>query len=114
MCTLLSFVGSLHKCYDIDECKAEKSPCDSNAKCINTIGSFSCVCNAPYWTGNGVLPKKCGPTLANKCVTSVNKCDKKTQYCKDIGKGGIKCVCKSEMINIAMFLLSINSQRDVS
>ena len=27
-------------------------PCDENAKCINSDGSFSCVCN-PGYIGNG-------------------------------------------------------------
>ena len=36
---------------DIDECQ-EQSPCDSNAQCTNTIGSFTCVCNEGY-SGDG-------------------------------------------------------------
>ena len=35
---------------DIDECS--KSPCDANATCTNTAGSFTCTCNSGY-TGNG-------------------------------------------------------------
>ena len=36
---------------DIDECQ-EESPCDSNAQCTNSIGSFTCVCNEGY-SGDG-------------------------------------------------------------
>ena len=37
---------------DIDECSAEASPCDLNADCINTDGSYSCTCQ-PGFTGDG-------------------------------------------------------------
>ena len=37
-------------CPDIDEC--ESSPCDVNATCTNTPGSYSCSCNDGY-SGNG-------------------------------------------------------------
>ena len=44
----------LHAYYsplDIDECQ-EQSPCDSNAQCANTPGSFTCACNEGY-SGDG-------------------------------------------------------------
>ena len=37
---------------DVDECVLQ-SPCDSNATCTNTPGSYTCVCNEGY-TGDGV------------------------------------------------------------
>ena len=39
-------------CIDIDEC-VEQSPCDSNAECTNTPGSFTCACNEGY-SGDGM------------------------------------------------------------
>jgi hypothetical protein len=33
-------------CYDINECVS--APCDPNAVCTNTVGSFSCSCNEGY------------------------------------------------------------------
>ena len=37
---------------DIDEC-VEQSPCDENAQCANTIGTFTCACNEGY-SGDGM------------------------------------------------------------
>ena len=37
---------------DIDECATD--PCDENAHCNNTEGSYVCVCNDGY-TGDGLL-----------------------------------------------------------
>ncbi len=37
---------------DIDECSADPSPCDENADCTNSDGSYSCTCKQGF-TGNG-------------------------------------------------------------
>ena len=37
---------------DIDECSAESAPCDQNAECTNSDGSYSCLCNRGF-TGDG-------------------------------------------------------------
>ena len=44
---------SLFNKSDIDECPADTSPCDANADCTNTDGSFSCTCKKGF-TGDGV------------------------------------------------------------
>ena len=37
---------------DIDECSMDDQACDVNARCINTQGSFACLCKKGYrWNG---------------------------------------------------------------
>jgi len=42
------------ECIDYDECLSGLFPCDENATCTNTPGSFECACNQGY-TGNGLV-----------------------------------------------------------
>ena len=55
---ILSLVADNILLADIDECQflgyndAPIHDCDSNATCVNTIGSFMCTCKEGY-TGNG-------------------------------------------------------------
>ena len=39
---------------DFDECSSEPSPCDENADCVNSDGSYSCTCKQGF-TGNGAI-----------------------------------------------------------
>ncbi|KAH9505491.1 hypothetical protein Btru_057445 [Bulinus truncatus] len=49
---------------DVDECASEKSPCNTtHGKCLNTYGSYECMCMAGYETFNGVICNECGQTL---------------------------------------------------
>ena len=41
-----------HLAADIPECVRELDDCDMNATCINTVGSYDCLCNTGF-TGNG-------------------------------------------------------------
>ena len=41
---------------DIDECSADSSPCDENADCTNTDGSYSCTCKQGF-DGDGTTCK---------------------------------------------------------
>lgn len=48
-----NLISILILCFkDVNECEAEKWPCDPNAECINTPGSFYCEC-LPGYAGNG-------------------------------------------------------------
>ncbi|CAK8696725.1 unnamed protein product [Clavelina lepadiformis] len=40
------------RCQDIDECNTNEHNCSANGRCMNTVGSYNCVCNAGYM-GNG-------------------------------------------------------------
>ena len=33
---------------DVDECSADSKPCDDNADCFNTKGSYSCRCKLGF------------------------------------------------------------------
>ena len=39
---------------DLDECLSGARPCEVNASCTNSDGSYSCVCNQGF-TGNGTV-----------------------------------------------------------
>ena len=39
---------------DFDECSVDFSPCDENADCTNSDGSYSCTCKQGF-TGNGAV-----------------------------------------------------------
>ncbi|MCA9616591.1 MAG: DUF4215 domain-containing protein [Myxococcales bacterium] len=52
------------RCTDVDECASGGAICNTNAVCTNTLGSYTCACNAG-WTGNGVT---C--TDVDECTTA--------------------------------------------
>ena len=48
--------GFKSTCNDIDECKAGTHTCDANANCINSQGSFECICDTDRgFYGNGEI-----------------------------------------------------------
>ncbi|HIN85897.1 MAG TPA: hypothetical protein EYN06_05390, partial [Myxococcales bacterium] len=53
------FVPQDSECVDVDECAATESPCDKNASCSNSEGSFECECKTGY-DGDGTT---CSPIL---------------------------------------------------
>ena len=55
---------------DVDECDNGTDNCDMNANCMNTNGSFICVCISG-WSGDGVVCEgkdlsSCGISLSRK------------------------------------------------
>ncbi|MFE8596306.1 FG-GAP-like repeat-containing protein [Archangium violaceum] len=54
-------------CADVNECAAGTDNCNENATCTNTVGSFTCACNAGY-EGNGVTCTNIDECAANPCL----------------------------------------------
>ena len=48
---------------DVDECSADSSPCDENADCTNSEGSYNCTCKQGF-DGDGV---SCEGKGINQC-----------------------------------------------
>ena len=78
------------KCVDIDECGEGSHECQANSKCVNTLGSYKCVC-ARGFRGNGAFCQDvdecqlnmdmCADTLSDSvCVNTI---------------GSYACQCKS-------------------
>ncbi|XP_077969047.1 uncharacterized protein LOC120326188 [Styela clava] len=76
-------------CEDVNECQEGSHVCDSNAICINTLGSYRCKCKVGY-VGNG---RECRDI--NECTSSANDCDVENGLCINID-GGYTCTCKPE------------------
>ncbi|GMU01565.1 hypothetical protein KH5H1_56850 [Corallococcus caeni] len=54
-------------CVDANECAAGTDNCDENATCTNTVGSFTCACNAGY-EGDGVTCTNIDDCAASPCL----------------------------------------------
>ena len=104
--------SSSGSCTDVDECSGDND-CDANAKCENTIGSFSCFCKKGFYgTGKYCSPGQChdGSCPENqKCVspTSID-CECKSGFtklslnvCADIDECKIEndCDVNAECLN---------------
>ncbi|XP_072030186.1 CUB and sushi domain-containing protein 1-like [Amphiura filiformis] len=72
---------------DIDECTLGTDNCDTNAACNNTVGSFTCACNAGYH-GDGVT---C--TDINECTLGTDNCEANAA-CTNTA-GSFTCACNA-------------------
>ncbi|KAL9961058.1 hypothetical protein ACROYT_G029938 [Oculina patagonica] len=72
---------------DLDECKTLSDNCDVNADCQNTVGSYTCTCNAGY-TGDGENCKD-----IDECSSNSHSCDVNA-VCYNI-QGSYTCTCKA-------------------
>ncbi|EPX58416.1 hypothetical protein D187_004172 [Cystobacter fuscus DSM 2262] len=54
-------------CVDVNECAAGTDNCNENATCTNTVGSFTCACNAGY-EGDGVTCTNIDECAASPCL----------------------------------------------
>ncbi|XP_071091972.1 latent-transforming growth factor beta-binding protein 4-like [Haliotis cracherodii] len=84
---LLCYTGICCIQIDDDECTLNTHDCHSQATCSNTIGSFTCACNAGF-TGDG---KTCVDT--NECATNNGGCDSNARC--DNTVGSFICTCNT-------------------
>ncbi|XP_041376627.1 fibrillin-1-like [Gigantopelta aegis] len=73
---------------DRDECALSLHRCDPNAACVNTIGSYKCVCNAGYM-GNGFT---CTNINVDECLLGTHTCPASISTCRDTVTG-YTCIC---------------------
>ncbi|WP_216627220.1 FG-GAP-like repeat-containing protein [Corallococcus exercitus] len=74
-------------CADVNECAAGTDNCDENATCTNTVGSFTCACNAGY-EGDGVT---C--TDINECAAGTDNCNENATCTNTVGS--FTCACNA-------------------
>lgn len=71
-------------CVDINECEATKPCGESNSKCVNTVGSYTCECFPGYHLEN----QKC--VDIDECRVDRRVCD---HFCQNV-EGSFKCHCR--------------------
>ncbi len=89
------YVDQGDACVDVDECAAASATaiCGPHAGCVNTMGSYRCVCLAPHWQARGIT---CVPA---DCETENGGCDA-ASTCSGAG-ADIVCSCPPGELNIA-------------
>ncbi|CAH2254962.1 fibrillin-1-like isoform X1 [Pelobates cultripes] len=81
------YSGTGEVCTDINECKTSLHQCHPQATCLNTEGSYSCLCK-PGYTGNGIT---C--TDINECLSGNGGCHADA-ICTNTA-GDRTCQCKT-------------------
>ena len=74
-------------CTDINECTTGTDNCSADASCTNTVGSFTCACNAGF-EGDGIA---CADI--NECVTGADNCSDNAA-CSNT-PGSFTCACNA-------------------
>ncbi|RDD42651.1 Fibrillin-1 [Trichoplax sp. H2] len=90
------FTGNGRRCVDINECNATKSYCPQNTGCVNTIGSYKCVCLPGYTEVTRRRQFRNGP--ATQCV-DINECAARGHKCSKYARcvntpGSYSCRCR--------------------
>ena len=83
--------GDGYTCRQIVECTEMDNPCDPNATCEDTTGSYTCTCNQGWNTVEGA-------TQAEKTCTDIDECANNTHNCSPNAgctnnDGGFSCMC---------------------
>eukprot|EP00937_MAST-01D_sp_MAST-1D-sp2_P008049 g8049.t1 len=87
-------------CENINECDEKTYKCDTNARCVDTPGSYTCTCTAG-WRSEGRAPEgrntKC--VDIDECAEKKFKCDINEKCVNNVGltaeRKGYTCACKS-------------------
>ncbi|XP_017340122.1 protein kinase C-binding protein NELL2 [Ictalurus punctatus] len=74
-------------CEDIDECAEGKHYCRENTMCVNTPGSFMCICHTGY-----IRIDDYSCTEHDECVSGKHSCDENALCFNTVG--GHSCSCK--------------------
>ncbi|XP_062403608.1 protein kinase C-binding protein NELL2-like [Sardina pilchardus] len=74
-------------CEDIDECAEGKHYCRENTMCVNTPGSFMCICHTGY-----IRIDDYSCTEHDECATGLHNCDDNALCFNTVG--GHSCSCK--------------------
>uniref|UniRef100_A0A8C7IZB9 Neural EGFL like 2 n=1 Tax=Oncorhynchus kisutch TaxID=8019 RepID=A0A8C7IZB9_ONCKI len=74
-------------CEDIDECAEGKHYCRENTVCVNTPGSFMCICHRGY-----IRIDDYSCTEHDECVSGLHSCDQNALCFNKVG--GHSCSCK--------------------
>ncbi|XP_053111318.1 protein kinase C-binding protein NELL2 isoform X5 [Hemicordylus capensis] len=74
-------------CKDIDECAEGRHYCRENTMCVNTPGSFMCICKTGY-----IRIDDYSCTEHDECLTNQQNCDENALCFNTVG--GHNCVCK--------------------
>lgn len=87
----------MDSCENIDECTAGTSPCDSNAVCEDTQGSYNCACNSGYQGDGKTCTELDECAVSNPCADFANCTNLPGSFkctCIDgyVGNGAIKCL----------------------
>ena len=65
-------LGQADNCLNINECGSSTSPCPVDTACIDTDGSYECVCRPGFKLDNGACVNIDDCALGNDC-TQVSK-----------------------------------------
>ncbi|XP_032349159.1 protein kinase C-binding protein NELL2 isoform X2 [Camelus ferus] len=75
------------ECKYIDECAEGRHYCRENTMCVNTPGSFMCICKTGY-----IRIDDYSCTEHDECITNQHNCDENALCFNTVG--GHNCVCK--------------------
>ncbi|CAH1255346.1 ADGRG7 [Branchiostoma lanceolatum] len=84
---LLLFNGNVILGQDVDECRLGTDNCHDDAACTNTVGAFTCACNAGY-SGDGVT---C--TDVDECTDGTDNCHADATCTNTVGS--FTCACNA-------------------